>query len=194
MADENKRLGVDTEFSTKKHAYVLTFPWNFDEIIEEYQAKHRPLSSSSFWGTFARNSGAFYEFNTLFREFHQFCALYDAEGIERICEGRLATAVNESLQRIHFHGLDVEMANLTVEQPGMEILKVEITHGLDVERNENGSAQDWVETQSSMLGAPCTYYTPAQDNRDLLDGIGAKPYCVAVTALIDSPMKLFVQN
>jgi len=76
----------------------------------------------------------------------------------------------------------------------MEVLKVEITHGLGVERNENGSAQDWVETQSSMLGAPCTYYTPTQDSRDLLDGIGAKPYCVAVTALIDSPMKLFVQN
>ena len=33
MADMNARLGVDTEFNTKKHAYVLTFPWNFDEII-----------------------------------------------------------------------------------------------------------------------------------------------------------------
>ncbi len=25
----NKRLGVDTVFSEQKHAYVLTFPWNF---------------------------------------------------------------------------------------------------------------------------------------------------------------------
>ena len=25
----NKRLGVDTEFNKQKHAYVLTFPWNF---------------------------------------------------------------------------------------------------------------------------------------------------------------------
>lgn len=26
---KNKRLGVDTLFSEQKHAYVLTFPWNF---------------------------------------------------------------------------------------------------------------------------------------------------------------------
>ena len=34
--DENARLGVDTEFSQQKHAYVLTFPWNFDEIIDDF--------------------------------------------------------------------------------------------------------------------------------------------------------------
>lgn len=46
------------------------------------------------------------------------------------------------------------------------------------------------------MGAPCTYYTPVNDQRDWSDHIdGAhKPYCVAVTALIESPMKLFVQN
>jgi len=37
----NARLGVDTEFSQQKHAYVLTFLWNFDEITEEFQAKYR---------------------------------------------------------------------------------------------------------------------------------------------------------
>lgn len=91
-----------------------------------------------FWGTYAQNSGAFDEFNTLFREFHQFCALNDPVGINRICEGKLGQAVNESLHRIHFHGLDVEMANLTVEQPSIKVLKVEVTHGLSVERNANG--------------------------------------------------------
>ena len=41
--------------------------------------------------------------------------MHDAEGIDVNCEARLAQAVNESLDRIHFHGLDIEMANLTVE-------------------------------------------------------------------------------
>lgn len=58
---ENARLGVDTEFSTKKHAYVLTFPWNFDEIINEFEAKHKPISGG-FWGTYTRNSECFYKF------------------------------------------------------------------------------------------------------------------------------------
>jgi hypothetical protein len=25
----NKKLGIDTVFNEQKHAYVLTFPWNF---------------------------------------------------------------------------------------------------------------------------------------------------------------------
>jgi len=29
LDQKNKRLGVDTTFSEQKHAYVLTFPWNF---------------------------------------------------------------------------------------------------------------------------------------------------------------------
>lgn len=68
LRDENARLGIDTEFSQQKHAYVLTFPWNFDEIIDDFQGRYRPMSG--FWSTFAKNSGAIGEFNILFREFH----------------------------------------------------------------------------------------------------------------------------
>ena len=194
MSDENTRLGVDTEFSAQKHAYVLTFPWNFDEIIEDFQGRHKPLSGG-YWATYAKNSGAFTEFNNLFREFHQSCALHDKEGIEKICEGKLAQAINESLDRIHFHGLDMEMANLTVES-NIQVLKVEVSYGISLERAQNGNAEDWIKNESTLLGAPCTYYTPVEDKRDILDGLAVehKPYNVAITALIDSPMKLFVQN
>lgn len=152
--------------------------------------------SGGFWGTYAHNSGAFTEFNNLFREFHQFCALHDKTGIEKVCEGKLAQAVNESLDRIHFHGLDIEMANLTVSQPSIQVLKVEVVHGLSVDRVHNGNAEDWTKSDTTLLGAPCTYYTPVDDQRDLIDGLANehKPYSIAITALIDSPMKLFVQN
>jgi hypothetical protein len=194
LRDENARLGVDTEFSQQKHAYVLTFPWNFDEIIDEFQGRYRPIGG--FWATFVNNSGAIGEFNNLFREFHQMCAQHDAKGVEKVCEGRLAQAVNESLDRIHFHGLDVEMANLTVTQPNIQILKVEISHGIGVERDANGAAEDWQVSESSLLGAPCSYYTPSNDQRDCIDGLDAdhKPYKIAVTAMVESPMKLYVLN
>jgi hypothetical protein len=29
IEQKNKKLGVDMAFSEQKHAYVLTFPWNF---------------------------------------------------------------------------------------------------------------------------------------------------------------------
>ena len=46
------------------------------------------------------------------------------------------------------------------------------------------------------MGAPCTYYAPANDQRSVFDNFesGRKPYLIQITALIESPMKLFVQN
>jgi len=114
---------------------VLAFPWNFPEIVNTFENQHRALPSGSYWARFVLNSRAEVDFNNLFREFHQFCSMPDPAGISKVCEGRLAQAVNQSVQRIHFHGLDVEMANLTVEQPSIKVLKVEINHGLNVERN-----------------------------------------------------------
>lgn len=66
----------------------------------------------------------------MFREFHQSCALNDHVGVKKICEGKLSQAVCESLDRIHFHGLDIEMANLTIVQPNMTVIKVEVNQGL----------------------------------------------------------------
>jgi hypothetical protein len=120
----------------------------------------------------------------------------DDVGINKICEGKLAQAVNQSVTRIHFHGLDVEMANLTVEQPNMKVLKVEINSGLNVERSRNGSLDDYNVTESSILGAPTKYFTPKEDKRDVLDHCKPdhKPHVIAVTMLIESPMKMYVQN
>jgi hypothetical protein len=88
------------------------------------------------------------------------------------------------------------MANLTVEQPSIKVLKVEIHHGLSVERSKNGHKEDYNISQSSVLGAPTTYYVPKNDNRHVLDCLetNRKPYNIAVTALIESPMKMYVQN
>lgn len=154
------RLGVDAKFDQQKHAYVLAFPWNFPEIVNNFESQHRALPSNSYWGRFINYSRAEVDFNNLFREFHQFCAMPDPVGISKVCEGRLAEAVNQSVQRIHFHGLDVEMANLTVEQPSMKVLKVEINHGLNVERSKNGAKNDYTVSKSSFLGAPTNYYVP----------------------------------
>ena len=101
------------------------------------------MPDSSFWPRFVNNSRSIDEFNILFRKFHQACALHDPRGINTYCEPRLAQAVNESLDRIHFHGLDIEMANLTVNQPSVKVLKVEIAHGLNLDRDSNGKAEDY---------------------------------------------------
>lgn len=88
------------------------------------------------------------------------------------------------------------MANLTVEQPNIKVLKVEIHNGLKVERSQNSSQEDYNISTSSILGAPTTYYVPKKDTRSILDNFepNHRPYVIAVTALIESPMKMYVQN
>lgn len=96
----NKKLGVDTVFSQQKHAYVLTFPWNFPEIITDFENDTKGINEKGamilakvglkgFWHSFIFNN-ATYEMNKLFREFHQSCALPDYYKFDQICEGKLA--------------------------------------------------------------------------------------------------------
>jgi hypothetical protein len=89
LDQRNKRLGVDTKFSEQKHAYVLTFPWNFQEIINDFESEYRPLPKSNYWHKFIFNNST-YEFNRLFREFHQYCALPDYANLDCILEAKLA--------------------------------------------------------------------------------------------------------
>ena len=100
------------------------------------------------------------------------------------------------MRRIHFHGLDIELANLTVEQPRIKVLKVELSHGLSIDRAANQPAGAYTVTKSRLLGASQTVYAPKNDTRSFLDHLdyNHKPYVLAATLLIESPMKLYVQN
>ncbi len=71
--------------------------------------------------------------------------------------------MKESVRRIHFHGLDIEMANLTVEQPKMKLLKVELHNGINVDRSLNKPASEYKIVKSSMFGAKQTVYVPKND-------------------------------
>ena len=114
MGSLNERVGADLSFNENKHAYVLQFPWNFEHVLEDAD-QMRVIPSSSYWHKMMVNTRSIVDFNNLYREFHQACAIPDYDMLKRICEPRLASTVTESIKRIHYHGLDVEMANLTVE-------------------------------------------------------------------------------
>ncbi len=54
-------------FSEQKHAYVLTFPWNFQEIINDFESEYKGLPPNNYWNMFAQNTNAKLEFNDLYR-------------------------------------------------------------------------------------------------------------------------------
>lgn len=64
--------------------------------------------------------------------------------------------MTQSIRRISFHGLSLEMANLTVKQPSIRVLKAEIHNGLQVERSENKPIDNYKVIKSSFFGTPMT--------------------------------------
>ena len=76
----------------------------------------------------------------------------------------------------------------------MRVLKAEVSHGLHVDRSKNLGRNDYTVSQSQLFGAKMQTYIPKNDERSFLDHLDQnyKPYCVAITMLIESPMKLFV--
>ena len=115
----------------------------------------------------------------------------------------MAKYVAESVKRIHYHGLDVEMANLTIEQPSIQVLRAEVHQNLSVDRSKNApSVQQYnISSNHGIAGAPWKTYSPKNeqlDSRDALDALDSfdanRPYLVQITCLIESPMKLHVLN
>ena len=127
----------------------------------------------------------------------------DYTDLQRICEPGLADYVSESLKRIHFHGLDVEMANLTIQQPSIKVLRASIHQNLSVIRSQNAkSIKDYTVSKNHNIGgAQWKTYQPAdpsQDSKHPLDALDSfssnKPYLVQITCVVESPMKLYVLN
>ena len=45
------------------------------------------------------------------------------------------------------------MANLTVEQPNIKLLKVEVSHGISLHRSQNRPSSEYVISKGSLFGA-----------------------------------------
>jgi hypothetical protein len=51
------------------------------------------------------------------------------------------------------------MANLTVEQPRISILKAEVHHGLNVQRSDNHTEDKYNIFKGKLFGQPSTTYS-----------------------------------
>jgi len=61
------------------------------------------------------------------------------------------------------------MANLTVEQPSIKVLKVEISHGVSIERARNLPKDAYSVANSTFWGAKADYYSPKTGQKSVLD-------------------------
>lgn len=196
---------------------ILKFPWfNPDHLKPYYKSGELPVIPEkrnwkdfvakskvvcapgvpSFAKIFLTNRECIEDFNTLYREFHQWVAIPDYEGLDHLCEKRLAAHLKKVVRDIHIAGLALDLERLTVRQPKMEILSFHIYKGLCVDRDRNGSRGSYDVGKESVYGIwpKCTFYK--KRNQQLTDGLEVieethKPYLVQVRVLIHSHMRLF---
>ena len=70
---KSKKFGADLAFNERKHGYILSFPWNFDEVIQDYEHEFTPLDEKNFWYKWIYNREADRDFNELFRVVNSNC-------------------------------------------------------------------------------------------------------------------------
>ncbi len=206
------------QLSSDQAEAVSRFPWSTPALLAQYLPKSdkepgedvlwtdfakrthvvpQNKNINAYMRTFLQNRGCIDDFNILYREFHQWCAIPDFEGLDDLCEKGLATRLKEAVKGIHVSGLALDMERLIVTQPEMQIISFEVFRGLHVDRALNGKKSAYEEHKDAVLGIwpACTVYKKKTDSLyDSLDAIEANytPYMLRVKMLIQSHMKLFV--
>ena len=196
---------------------LLQFPWfNSEQVQPYYKDKPMPpLPEKGIWTDFVKESNVYTapgvldsekgllinrecieDFNVLYRELHQWVSIPDYEGIDYLCEKRFAKYLKKAVRKIHLAGLALDMERLTVRQPRMDILEFNVYKGLSLDRDLNGSKDNYIIGKDSVYGLTqrCTVYK-AKDV-SLREGIGMiegnhKPYLIQAKMLIQSHMRLF---
>lgn len=131
-----------------------------------------------------KNRELLQDFDEVYRNFHQAVAIPDYPWLQKILEPWFYGFMSNSINNIQKHGMDFEMANLRVRSDKHEILKVELTHGLPLNRNQRHSWDSYDVSEGSLFGAKCTTYTLKNGPKhSFLDNmfVNYKPYNLAVT-------------
>ena len=94
---------------------MLTFPWNFPEIIDKFQ---KPGPGASKWQNYVTNSRSVVQFNNLFRVFHQSCALNDQDviiGTKAVKEPQFVTDMCKAFPGNIIVGLDAQDGRVAID-------------------------------------------------------------------------------
>jgi len=196
---------------------ILSFPWfNPEQLKQYYKPEELPtIPEKGKWTDFVSKSNvtlapgilkfakkflvnreSIEDFNILYREFHQWVALPDYEGLDHLCDKRLAKHLKKVIKNIHIAGLALDLERLTVRQPKMEILDFKIYKGLYVDRDKNGNMSDYIVGKGSVYGLwpKCIVYKrrnqTLNDDMEIIEETH-KPYLIHVKVLIHSHMRLF---
>lgn len=186
-----KKTGSDLYLSPEKLTNVERLGLFYNDVNQERDLES--VSSKGWKLQYLKNMLLLQDYNSIFRDFMQSCALNNPNGLNLVCEPRLGKYVQANLVSINKLGYNLEIESLKIMQD-YRILRVEIYKNLNLNRDFNREMNKYTFSKlPTPLGPLVIAY---ESGKDLSIVKNPKPFILATTMVVQSPMKMafFNQN
>lgn len=185
------KTGADLYLTPEKQSIIKSGGFFFRDQNDEID-----LVSNSHTGwqlTYLRNMGLLKDYDTIFRDFLQCCARTDMRGLKLVTEPRFNSYMQKALHNIKVvMGMNLELDSLKILQ-NYRILRTELYKNLYINRYENKPYQNYkFTTNYTPLGSMVVAKELNEDTNSF--ALNPKPFILATTMLIQSPMKMAILN
>jgi len=184
----SQKLGVDLFLNQQKLSVIENSGYYFNNL-DKLNLK---INSEEGWRlNYLKNMGLLNEYDDIFREFLQNSARLDENGLNLFVEPRLAEFMKLKLLELKNFGFNLEVNTIKIRQ-NYRILRMEIYKNLFIDRNLNG---DYSKYSFSKVPTGLASMIIAKiQGEDYSIVQNKKPFILATTMLVQSPMKMSVWN
>ena len=186
---ESKVLGVDIFLTPEKQKIIKNNSFFFKDNNSGIDLDK--VSHNGFKLGYLKNMNLLDEYNTIFREFLQSCALYEEKGLNLTCENRFNDCVKDNLNSIKKLGYQLEIDSLST-QFNYSVLRLELYKNLSINRYENDNFTKY--TFSNFLSPIAPLIIARKEGEDISFAKYPKPFILAATMRIRTPMKICILN
>lgn len=185
----SQRLGVDLFLNQEKLSVIENSGFYFNSLDNKLNLN---VNAEEGWRLkYLKNMNLLNEYDDLFREFIQNCARLDTNGIELCAEPRFGDFMVDKLIELKRFGFNLEINTIKIRQ-NHKILRMEIYKNLSIDRKLNGEYSNYKFSKVPMGIAPMI--VAKELGKDYSIALNKKPFILATTMLVQSPIKLCVWN
>ena len=183
------KIGSDLYLNQEKLQVIENSGFYFNELDSKINFAGKEISGWRF--NYLKNMGLLSEYDDIFREFLQNCARLDENGVNLNCEPRLAHLIKIKLQELKRFSFNLEVNTIKIRQ-NYKLLRMEIFKNINIDRSLNREFSKY-NIGSYNMGLS-NMVVANEKGEDQSFAQNEKPFILACTMLVQSPMRLAIYN
>lgn len=185
----SKKIGTDLYLNQEKLNTIENSGFYFNELDQRINFTTKGMTNWRL--NYLKNMRLLEDYDNIFREFLQNCARFDTYGIDLNCEPRLAEMIKIKLRELKKFSFNLEVNTIKIRQ-SYKILRMEIFKNINIDRSLNTDFDQKSFSNFNMgLG---NMVVANQKGEDYSLAQNQKPFVLACTMLVQSPMRLAIFN